>query len=62
MVRVVLNAEELAAIKKIHFQKIPTAKEYGNDPDSVFLEFVPTWWQYTDYNTKPETRISSQAR
>ncbi len=58
-IRVVSNAEELAALKKIHFQKIPTAQEYENDPDSIFLEFVPTWWQYSDYNTKPETRISS---
>lgn len=59
-VRMVTDAGELAFLKEIHFEKIPTAKEYENDPDSVFLEFVPTWWQYSDYNTKPETRISSQ--
>ncbi len=59
-VRIVSDGEELAALKKIHFQKIPTAKEHENDPDSVFLEFTPTWWRYTDYNTKPETKISSQ--
>ncbi len=58
-VRVVTNTEELIALKEIHFKKIPTAKEYENDPDSVFLEFVPMWWQFTDYNTQPETRISS---
>ncbi|MDP2665745.1 MAG: hypothetical protein Q8P23_03905 [bacterium] len=58
-VRVVSDVEELATLKDIHFKKITTAKEYENDPDSVFLEFIPTWWQYSDYNTEPETRISS---
>lgn len=58
-VRTVSDAGELTALKEVHFKKIPTAKQYENDPDSVFLKFIPTWWQYTDYNTKPETRISS---
>ncbi len=59
VVRVVSDEGELAALKTVHFGKIPTAKEYEDDTDSVFLEFTPAWWQYTDYNTQPETRISS---
>ncbi|MDO8548175.1 MAG: pyridoxamine 5'-phosphate oxidase family protein [bacterium] len=59
VVRIVSDAQELVVLKEIHFKKIPTAKEYENDLDSVFLEFVPTWWRYTDYNTKPETIIES---
>ena len=59
VVRVVSDANKLALLKEVHFKKIPTAKEYENDPDSIFLEFLPTWWQYSDYNTEPETRISS---
>lgn len=58
-IRIVSDAGELAALKVLHFKKIPTAKEYEDDPDSVFLEFIPAWWQYTDYKTEPEKRISS---
>jgi general stress protein 26 len=58
-IRKVSDTEELSNLKEVHFKKIPTAKQYENDHDSVFLEFVPTWWQYTDYNTSPETRIAS---
>ena len=61
VIRIVSDEGELAALKEVHFKKIPTAKEYENDTDSVFLEFVPAWWQYTDRKTQPGTRISSGA-
>ena len=59
--RIVSGADELTTLKQVHFRKIPTAKQYEDDPDSVFLEFIPAWWQYSDYTTDPETRISGQA-
>ncbi len=59
-VHMVSSPTELNNLKKVYFEKIPTAKEYENDPDSVYLEFVPTWWQFTDYNAKPEFRVSNQ--
>lgn len=54
----VTDSAELTNLKNTHFKKISTAQRYENDPDSVFLEFVPDWWQYSDYTTDPETRIS----
>ena len=58
-VRLVSDPARLAEIKEIHFARIPSARQYEDDPDSVFLEFTPAWWRYTDYTTDPETRISS---
>ena len=60
-VRMVSEPTELATLKEIHFKKIPTAKQYEDDPDSVFLAFTPTWWRFTDYTTDPETRLSSES-
>ncbi len=49
-VRLVTGAVELAAVKEVHFTKIPTAKKFEKNPDTVLLEFTPTWWRFTDYN------------
>ena len=42
-------ASNLEDIYKIHYAKNPTAEQYKNDPTTVFLVFVPTWWRYSDY-------------
>lgn len=59
--RMVSDAEELAEVKKIYFEKIVEAKKYEADPDSVFLAFTPHWWRLTDYTVVPERIISSEA-
>ena len=57
-IRAVLDQEELEEVYKTHYQKHPDAEQYKG-PNTVFLEFTPTWWRYTDFNTDPETIINS---
>lgn len=58
-IRAVSDPSELEAIYKIHYAKNPDAEQYRG-PNTVFLEFVPTWWRYTDLNTEPETILKSE--
>lgn len=57
-IRVITDANELQEVYKIHYSKYPKSEKYKG-PKTVFLEFTPTWWRYTDFNTDPETIISS---
>lgn len=57
-VRIVSKSTELENIYKIHYAKHPKAEKYKNE-ETIFLEFVPTWWRYTDLNTNPRTIIHS---
>jgi hypothetical protein len=57
-VRIVTDPQELKVIHKIHYTKHPEAEKYKS-PTAIFLEFTPTWWRYTDFNTEPETIIEN---
>lgn len=57
-VRIITNEDELQDVYKIHYKKHPGAEKYKG-PQTVTLEFTSTWWRYTDYNTEPETIITS---
>jgi uncharacterized protein YhbP (UPF0306 family) len=59
LVRMVTSPEELEKVYKIHYQKHPDAEQYKG-PHTVFLEFSPTWWRYTDFNTEPETIVENK--
>ncbi len=58
-VRAILDPKELEPIYKVHYGKNPGA-EKQKGPDTIMLEFSPTWWRYTDFNTRPKTVISSE--
>lgn len=47
-----LSNNKLADIHKIHYKKHPGAKQWKDDPATVFLVFKPTWWRYTEYKPK----------
>lgn len=53
-VRIVTDPQDLEAIYKVHYAKLPFAEKYKS-ATTVFLEFTPTWWRYSDFNTEPET-------
>lgn len=55
-IRAVTDVNELEEVYKVHYQKQPEAEKYKG-PKTVFLEFTPTWWRYTDFNTEPENII-----
>lgn len=57
-VRIVSDTADLENIYKIHYAKHPkAAKQKG--PHTLFLEFVPTWWRYTDLKSDPKIVIES---
>lgn len=58
-VRTISDKNELEEIHKVHYAKHPDSEKWKDDPATIFLTFTPTWWRYTDYNTKPETILSS---
>lgn len=55
-VRVVSNADELGRAMRTHYVKHPEAEKY-KDTNTMFIEFTPTWWRYSDFKTEPETVI-----
>jgi general stress protein 26 len=55
-IRTISDPKELDEVYSIHYKKHPDAEQYKG-PNTVFLEFTPTWWRYTDFNTEPETII-----
>ena len=56
IVRIVSDPAKLEEIYKIHYAKHPGAEKYKS-PRTIFLEFTPTWWRYSDLKTDPETII-----
>ena len=58
-IQVITDTEVLTKVKKQHYTKNPSAEIYKDEPYTVFLSFTPTWWRFTDFNTKPETILSS---
>ncbi len=59
-VNLVTDNQELLKAQQTHYDKHPNSAKYKDEPETVFLVFTPTWWRYTDYNTDPETLISSE--
>lgn len=40
-------------------QKQYPGTNYANDPEVAFLEFIPSWYRFTDAETKPKTVLES---
>jgi general stress protein 26 len=58
----VSDEAELHEIRRSYFAKHPSSKKYEGDPAYAFLKFTPTWWRYTDYNTKPATILTAEEK
>jgi len=52
-----VSKEELSLVHEIHYKKHPGAEKCKDDPETVFAEFTPSWWRFTDLTTDPETII-----
>ena len=48
-----LTPEAVASIKAIHYSRHPASAKFKDNPDTVFLEFTPTCYRYTDFNSHP---------
>lgn len=58
-VRIVSDAKEIEDLTAVHYKKHPSA-EKRRGPETIFIEFTPTWWRYSDLKTKPATIISNE--
>ncbi len=56
-IRIVSDTQELEHIYAIHYAKQPQAEKHKG-PNTIFLEFTPAWWRYSDFKTEPETIIT----
>jgi general stress protein 26 len=59
-VSIIKDEIELDDVRRNYFDKHPGSKKYENDKAYIFLKFTPTWWRYTDYNTKPATILAGE--
>jgi hypothetical protein len=59
-VEMIEDPGDLKNAQDIHYVKHPSSEKWKDYPTTVFLKFTPTWWRYTDFNTKPPTIISSE--
>lgn len=50
----VLKGKELEEYQELYFKKTPSALQYKDAENQVFLKIVPHWIRYTDYNKDPE--------
>jgi len=58
-VQAIFYPSELRTVHAIHYAKHPDSEKYRDDPLTIFLKFVPSWWRYTNFKTDPVTIISS---
>lgn len=58
-VRLLTDPTERKQFVKTRLKQYP-GTDYSDDPEVAFLEFTPTWWRYSDLNTKPPTIIENQ--
>jgi general stress protein 26 len=58
-IKILSNDTSIDEIKKRHYEIHPNSKKFENDPNTVFLEFSPNWFRFTDFTTSPITVINS---
>lgn len=52
---------DITSVKAIHYQRNPGSQIFDKDPNTIFLRFIPSWWRYSDFNTRPPKIILSSA-
>jgi general stress protein 26 len=60
-VQIIQNGDYLKKVRTNHFKKFPENKGGEEDEMSVFLEFTPTWWRFSDFTIYPIKYIQSDA-
>lgn len=60
VVRILNKPDDIQAAQQVHYKKHPNSEKYKDFPTTMFIEFVPTWWRYTDFNTDEPTIYSSE--
>ena len=57
--RLVSDSLELQSAKAIHYPKHPNSQKFENDPATVFLAFIPTWYRYSEFKSAPPVKIEA---
>lgn len=52
-VRIIKDKQHLAKVHKQHIAKFPENKGSEKDDMSIFLEFTPFWWRFSDFTVYP---------
>ena len=52
-VNVVTHQELLEIAKDIHYANNPESRAHELEPETHMLMFSPTWWRYSNFQTKP---------
>jgi|SRR5581483_2463875 len=50
----ILEGDELVRLKKIYFTKTPSAQQYENEQNEVYIKIVPSWIRFTDFSEQSE--------
>jgi general stress protein 26 len=45
---------------KTYIDKYPSRSQGKVNPEYVLLQFIPSWWRYTDMKSNPAVKITSQ--
>lgn len=46
----IISDANIHEVKEIHYARVPSAREFEADPNTVFLQFIPTYIRLRDYN------------
>ncbi|PWU22928.1 hypothetical protein C5B42_04660 [Candidatus Cerribacteria bacterium 'Amazon FNV 2010 28 9'] len=55
-----IPTEERTHAEQCYSARYPSYAKYKTDPQAVFVKFVPTWWRYSSFKTKPHVIIFSE--
>lgn len=58
-VRLVTKKSDITQIKQIHYRKHPDSQKFESEPGTVFLQFTPAWWRFSDLSADPAKILSS---
>lgn len=58
-IHIVYSKDLIESVKSMYFLKYPGMQKYEANPQTVFLEFSPTWWRYSDLSGANKLIVSS---
>lgn len=56
----VVKPKDIPGMQEAHYAKHPNSAKFKDDPATIFLEFTPEWWRYTNYNVQPPVVTASE--
>ncbi len=57
--RLLKTDEEIAQFQTTHYAKNPEAEKHAGS-STAYIEFRPTWYRFSDFNTEPVTSVEEE--